>query len=58
MFWKKLICIGDSHGFLPLHLGAVYANSKSGWFEQNTFTQWFTECLLPNLKRLHGKKVA
>lgn len=39
------------------HLGARYANSKSGWFEAASFNEWFETLLLPRLKKLSGKKV-
>jgi len=39
--------------------GAVlYSCSKSGWFDINTFNQWFVEVFLPHCQELPpGKKV-
>ena len=37
--------------------GTVYNRTKSGWFEQETFEDWFQKIALPYLKRLEGKKV-
>jgi hypothetical protein len=36
---------------------AVYAATKSGWFDGFMFEKWFFEILLPNLKRKVGKKL-
>ena len=37
--------------------GAIYDNSKSGWFDQRTFERWFFEIFLPNATLLAGEKV-
>ena len=31
--------------------------SKSGWFDETTFTDWFFKLMLPKLRRLEGRKV-
>jgi hypothetical protein len=36
---------------------AVYAATKSSWFDGFMFEKWFFEILLPNLKRKVGKKL-
>lgn len=37
--------------------GTRYSNTSSGWFESQTFADWFTHMLLPRLKKIEGKKV-
>lgn len=37
--------------------GTRYGNTASGWFESQTFSDWFTTLLLPRLKKIPGKKV-
>lgn len=37
--------------------GCRYSVTPSGWFESNTFEDWFESILLPRLKKLEGKKV-
>ena len=37
--------------------GARYAASKSGWFDQSLFENWFDTVLYPVLKRRTGKKL-
>ena len=37
--------------------GARYNRSKSGWFDETTFTDWFFKMMLPKLRRQEGKKV-
>ena len=37
--------------------GAIYDNSKSGWFDQRTFERWFFEIFLPHATLLAGEKV-
>ena len=37
--------------------GARYNRSKSGWFDETTFTDWFFKLMLPKLRRLEGRKV-
>ena len=37
--------------------GTVYSSTKSGWFDMNQYELWFVEVLLPNTKRLVGKKL-
>ncbi|XP_063218613.1 uncharacterized protein LOC134528877 [Bacillus rossius redtenbacheri] len=37
--------------------GTRYAASKSGWFEQATFENWFDTVLYPELKKKDGQKV-
>jgi hypothetical protein len=37
--------------------GAVYAVSKSGWFDGCLFERWFFDLMLPILKRKEGKTV-
>ena len=37
--------------------GTRYNRSKSGWFDQTCFEDWFLSLLLPRLKRQEGKKV-
>ena len=37
--------------------GARYNRSKSGWFDETTFTDWLFKLMLPKLRRLEGRKV-
>lgn len=37
--------------------GTRYNRSKSGWFDQHCFADWFNSMALPYLRRLDGKKV-
>lgn len=37
--------------------GCRYNATQSGWFDSNTFTDWFEKSLLRHLKRSQGKKV-
>ena len=37
--------------------GARYNRSKSGWFDETTFQDWFFSMLLSDLKKQQGKKV-
>lgn len=37
--------------------GCRYNATKSGWFDSNTFTDWFDKSLLRHLKKIPGKKV-
>ena len=37
--------------------GARYNRSASGWFEMQTFEDWFMTLALPYLKKLEGKKI-
>ncbi|CAH1966563.1 unnamed protein product [Acanthoscelides obtectus] len=37
--------------------GTRYANTASGWFESETFSDWFFQLLLPTLTKIEGKKV-
>ncbi|XP_029652014.1 uncharacterized protein LOC115225210 [Octopus sinensis] len=37
--------------------GARYNRSKSGWFDLQSFSDWFTTIALPYLKKLAGKQV-
>jgi hypothetical protein len=37
--------------------GARYTATPSGWFEGSSFTDWFKKVLLPDAKKLPGKKV-
>jgi hypothetical protein len=39
----------------PLH--ARYNRSRSGWFDQSCFADWFDTVVIPYLRRLEGKKV-
>lgn len=36
--------------------GTRYNRSKSGWFDTNTFEDWFFSLVLPVLRRQEGKK--
>ncbi|XP_049947042.1 uncharacterized protein LOC126452454 [Schistocerca serialis cubense] len=38
-------------------IGYLYSHSPSGWFDSNTFSEWFTKLMLSRLKKLVGKKV-
>lgn len=35
---------------------ARYANSPSGWFDTNTFEEWFVNHMMPQLKKQQGAK--
>ncbi|XKL67637.1 hypothetical protein PGB90_003128 [Kerria lacca] len=37
--------------------GSRFNRTKSGWFDEETFTDWFNKLLLPYLKKLDEKKV-
>ncbi|XP_072389672.1 uncharacterized protein [Diabrotica undecimpunctata] len=37
--------------------GTRYANTASGWFEPQTFANWFNTILLPRLEKIQGKMV-
>lgn len=37
--------------------GCRYSNTPSGWFDINTFNDWFEFMMLPRLKKQNGKKV-
>ena len=37
--------------------GTRYNQSKSGWFDETTFTDWFITLMLPILCKQEGKKV-
>ena len=37
--------------------GARYNRSKSGWFDENSFNDWFFKMMLPKLRRQEGRKV-
>lgn len=37
--------------------GTRFSISKSGWFEAQTFMEWFRQIAVPYLRQLHGQKV-
>lgn len=37
--------------------GTTYTSAPSGWFDVNSFTDWFKKVFLPHARRLPGKKV-
>ena len=52
---KQLICMTHGkNGGLP---GPHYTGSTSGWFEMQTFRNWFETVVLPYWKSLEGKKI-
>ena len=37
--------------------GACYNRTKSGWFDEATFEDWFSTLVLPKLRKQEGKKI-
>ena len=55
MFCTNL-CISINSGFMEIHPD-TYDRSKSGWFHETTFTDWFFTLMLLKLQKQDGKRV-